>query len=207
MTVLRTTLLLAVLTMLSGCITPFELFGRIEKKTKKFYYLEDEHKVLQKKYEQVVEENVRLRYQVQHLRAAVETKKTLHHNRQLAGAEHGKRLSAIKYTVPSDLSMAERHQLAHTFYKKGEYAKAAKVYESFLYVPEGAKYHFPESFFQAGVTWYKLHNLSRARENFMSARVRAKGIRGTELLQRIDLWMKVLDKEGQGWKRETASQH
>lgn len=190
---------------LTGCMSPMEWWSRINHRARDVLTIRERHRVLAAEHEKLRLKYLELEHQYQSLRAEMEMAHAKRENKEIAGHEEGRHLANIKFKVPNSMPMAERAKLAEAHARHGKFQEAFVLFESFLWVPEGAPFQTVEAFYNAGVASFSIKNMNRAREYFEAATAHGDGLRDTEILRRTKLWLRVLDKRGEPADRKVAS--
>lgn len=178
-------------------IDPIEIATQVEFKAKELLLVESQYSNLQKKYYELQHEYFALEERHNALLAKMQSQDEANQNLHLTGSKEGRTIASIEYTVPTGLTMEQKYLLAFSHLREKRFLEAAKTFESFLNVPEGAPYQKAQSFYEAGVAWYEVKNFKKAREYFLAAQDRAEGVEKPQLVRKVELWLKVLDRQRQ----------
>lgn len=173
------------------------LWQRTHDKIHKILTVDIRYKALDQEHEKLKKEYFELEHRYTELLAQTTSAHKAEQNLKLTGAKDGRHLASIAYEVPADLSMDDRYNLALSHMKDNQFAQAAKTFETFLWIPDGAYYQTPKNFYEAGVAWFKIENFKKAKECFAASRARFESINAEEKMElekRIDLWMRILEQ-------------
>lgn len=191
---------------LTGCMSPAEWWKRVNARARELSTMRQRHVILEGEYQALRMKYLELEHDYQSVKAELEMEHAKRENKRIAGDEEGRHLANIPYVVPAHTSMEERATLASEHVAKGKFAEAFALFESFLWVPEGAKFQTVQTYYDAGIASFEIKNFNRAREYFEAASARGDGLRDTETIRRTKLWLRVLDKQAEaGGNRKVAS--
>ncbi len=135
--------------------------------------LKQKHSVLKKKYLKLEHHHQRLQNQAELARIT-------------EGVDHGRHVASY--------SLEERFKVAMQHIRNKKFHDAYVLFESVLNSPEGAVFQNASVFYQAGVSAYQIRNWKRAKQLFEAASAHAHSFKDFEVIQRADLWLKVLNR-------------
>jgi hypothetical protein len=72
------------------------------------------------------------------------------------------------------------------------------TFEDLFKRPDGGVIGDAAAHYTAGVAWFKLGNILKAREHFEEARKTATGEQKEKIHKKVDLWMRAIDRKKQG---------
>lgn len=193
-------LLLAAMAFLPGCSigSPVLAWKNFQKKVHLLFTLESRHKILEEKYEELEKKYVELEHEYAAMLAEIESKGRGENNLKLTGSRTGRTIASIHYEVPKGLDNDAKLELAFQHMRQKRFAEAAATFDTFLWEPEGAALQTARNFYEAGVAWFEVKNLKKARTCFEAATAHAEGDEKKEIQRRVELWMRVLDKTKEG---------
>jgi TolA-binding protein len=185
---------------LAAGVRPFEFWAKFESNAQEILMMESQYAALQKKYQELRREFFNLEQRHNELLAKVESREEAEKNLTLTGSKEGRTLASIEYHVPTNLTVEGKYLLAFSHLKENRFLEAAKTFENFLSVPEGAAFQNSKTFYEAGVAWFKSNNYKEAHDYFVMAKDRVSGVEKAEMLRKIELWQLVLDSKTQSPK-------
>ena len=183
---------------LTGCMSPATWWQRVNARARELSTMRERHAILEAEYQSLRMKFLELEHEHHSLKAELEMERAKRENKRIAGDEEGRHLANIVFTVPAHVSIEERAKLAAQHVVQGKFQEAFALFESFLWVPEGARQQTVTAFYDAGVAAFEIKNFNRAREYFEAASAHGDGLRDTETLRRTKLWLRVLDKRANG---------
>lgn len=186
--------LIAVSITLSGCMNPIHWWANINHKARDLQSIRSRYEVIEKEYEELRLKHLELEHKFQSVQAELEMERARHQNASITGSAEGRHLANISYSVPETLSMKERYDLALKHVEHKKFQEAFVLFESFLWVPEGAPVQNAAAYYNAGVASFQVKNFNRAREYFEAANTHGDGLKDSETLRRTSLWLKILSK-------------
>jgi len=180
----------------TGCeANPVAWWAKVNKKASHILTLEARHEALAKEFELLKKEKYRLEDELAELKSKVESRDLAKLNLEATGSPTGRRLASIEYTVPSGITLEEMQALAYEHFREKRFAEAAVTFEEFLTQPEASALHDANALYSAGVAWFQVGNLKKAREHLEAARVGAAGETKDKVRKKVDLWMRVIDRK------------
>jgi len=184
------------LLMLSGCSqNPHAWWASVNKKAEELRKLEASHHVLAIEHQKLQRDYFRLEADYMELRAKVESVEAGERNLRITGNLVGRVPSSISYQIPKNLRPEDELNLAYEHFNERRFAEAAVTFEDFLNKPESAALADAFAMYTAGVSWFKLGNFHKARENFEEARQNASGEQREKIHKKVDLWMRAIDRK------------
>lgn len=184
------------LLLLSSCSqSPTAWWKSLNKKAHDLQQLEASHRALTLEHEKLRRDYFRLEADYMEMRAKVESVRAGDHNLKATGTLTGRTPSSIAYQVPKDLRAQDQLQLAFEHFNEKRFAEAAATFEDFLSKPESAALVDANAMYAAGVSWFQLGNLHKARESFEGARASASGEQREKIQKKVDLWMRAIDRQ------------
>lgn len=187
------------LPLLTACSqSPSAWWRSVNKKAEEMRKLEANHHALTLEHEELKRSYFRLEADYMEMRAKVESVKAGDLNLKATGTLMGRVPSSIVYEIPRNLRLEDQLQLAYEHFNEERFAEAAATFEDFLKKPESAALVDASALYAAGVSWFKLGNLHKARENFEAARASASGEQREKIHKKVDLWMRAIDRKSGG---------
>jgi outer membrane murein-binding lipoprotein Lpp len=180
----------------SGCESnPVAWWAKVNKKASHILTLEARHEALVREFELLKKEKYRLEDELAELKSQVESRDLAKLNLEATGSATGRRPAAIDYAVPNGITLEEMLALAYEHFREKRFAEAAVTFEEFLAQPEASALFDGNALYSAGVAWFQVGNLKKAREHLEAARVGAAGENKDKVRKKADLWLRVIDRK------------
>lgn len=184
---------------LSACSqSPATWWSAVNSKAREIATVEANYHALQAEHEHLKKEFYVLEDEVTELRAKVHSIEDGEHNLKATGTPGGRSISSITYEVPKGLRAEDALALAYEHFTEQRFAEAAATFDDLFRRPEAAAVGDAWARYTAGVTWFKLGNTRRAKENFDEAMNSATGEQREKIHKKVDLWMRAIDRKKRG---------
>jgi TolA-binding protein len=174
-------------------------------KARTLMHVEAQYVLLRQDHEKLQAEYYQLEHDYMSLVAEKSTKQEVKENLELTGSKVGRSPASITYQVPPGMLPEQEFALAFTHMREKRYGEAAMTFDAFLWIPEGAVVQTANAFYTAGVAWFEVKNYKKAKQCFSEALVRAEGDERAKVAHKVDLWMRVIDRNMGTIKEEKES--
>ncbi len=185
------------LVVMGGCSqNPATWLRSVNAKARNISFLDARYEALEAEHLRLKREFFRIENEYLELRAKEESRETSEFNLKATGTLSGRAPSSIAYQVPKGLQPEETLALAYEHFTEQRFAEAAITFENFLNRPESAALADATAMYTAGVSWFKLGNYKKARNQFEAARKNAGGEQREKIHKKVDLWMRAIERSG-----------
>jgi hypothetical protein len=129
------------------------------------------------------------------------------------GAKVGRTLASIPYKPPGHLLPPQLHTLAVSYFRAGEYEKAAVNLTFLTGLDENDSYKTAKNFLMAGVSWYRIDNFELADHYFDKTLSTSETPETIQWHAQARLWRALSfkrvgkNKDSQLWLRELIDHH
>lgn len=182
---------------LSGCGrhgSPLAWWSSLNHKAEGLATLEARYEALAAEHAALRREHLRLESEYSELKARNQTEAVAVESLRATGSATGRSPASIHYEVPRGLSPAQLEDLAYEHFREGRFAEAAVSFDEFLARPEAVSLHDATDQYNAGVAWFQVGNLRKARELLVEAAEHGVGEEKEKVRKKVELWQRVIDR-------------
>ena len=185
--------------------SPLAWWDTVNTKAHELVHVEAQYRILKTDHERLQADYYKLEHDYLSLVAEKSTKQEVHENLESTGSKAGRSPASITYQVPPGMMPEQEFALAFEHMREKRFAEAAVTFDAFLWIPEGAGFQSANAFYSAGVAWFQVKNLKKAKQCCSEALVRAEGDERAKVAHKVDLWMRVIDRSMSNNKEGKAS--